>query len=544
MKSIPLKTFARWQRYPAEFIEEVLHDPETGKPFRLLDAERAFLERAFETGPDGRLLYPEQVYAAPKKSGKTGFAALHTLTTILLFGGKYAEGYCIANDLEQAQSRVYAALRKIVESSPLLADAEITRDRITFPQFGNSFIAAIASDYTGAAGANGTIATFDELWGVQTERGHRLWDEMVPPPTRKIACRLTTTYAGFESESALLEGLYKRGLAQPQIGNDLYAGDGILMFWTHSPIAPWQTESWLEQMRRSLRANQFLRMIENRFVTSESTFVDMDAWDDCIDPAMRPEVLNPELPVFIGVDASVKHDSTAIVAVTWDGELKKIRLVSHRVFQPSPDSPLDFEQTVEETLLDLRKRFRVRRVLFDPYQMQAVAQRLSRQGMPIEEFPQTTGNLTLASQNLYELIQGRNLIVYSDLAMRLAVSRCVAVESSRGWRLAKEKQSHKIDVVVALAMAAHACVAVGMKSGGRVNAIGIGLGNNWSDGGMVADGRYISPEEQRQNRPRPPADHSYTKFDPVRGCWVRPDEPDNPWRRAVLGLARRGPNGK
>ena len=40
--------------------------------------------------------------------------------------------------------------------------------------------------------------------------------------------------------------------------------------------------------------------------------------------------------------------------------------------------------------------------------------------------------------------------------MRLAVSRAVAVETSRGWRIAKEKQSHKIDVIVALGMAAHA----------------------------------------------------------------------------------------
>ena len=45
---------------------------------------------------------------------------------------------------------------------------------------------------------------------------------------RKISGRLTTTYAGYEGESVLLEELYKRGLAQPQIGKDLYAGDGIL----------------------------------------------------------------------------------------------------------------------------------------------------------------------------------------------------------------------------------------------------------------------------------------------------------------------------
>ena len=48
------------------------------------------------------------------------------------------------------------------------------------------------------------------------------------------------------------------------------------------------------------------------------------------------------------------------------------------------------------------------------------------------------------------------MVLYPDAAMRLAVSRAVAIETSRGWRIAKEKQSHKIDVVVALGMAAHA----------------------------------------------------------------------------------------
>jgi hypothetical protein len=90
--------------------------------------------------------------------------------------------------------------------------------------------------------------------------------------------------------------------------------------------------------------------------------------------------------------------------------------------------------------------------------MAATAQRLQRAGLPLEEFPQTVPNLTAASQNLYELIQGQNLAIYPDAAMRLAISRAVAIETPRGWRIAKEKQSHKIDVIVALAMAAHACV--------------------------------------------------------------------------------------
>jgi hypothetical protein len=93
--------FARWRADPCGFIEGHFYDPETGKPFVLLDAERAFLTHAFKLDEQGRLLYPEQVYSCPKKSGKTGFAALHTLTTILLYGGRFAEGVCCANDLDK-----------------------------------------------------------------------------------------------------------------------------------------------------------------------------------------------------------------------------------------------------------------------------------------------------------------------------------------------------------------------------------------------------------------------------------------------------------
>src|SRR5262245_22178027 len=156
------------------------------------------------------------------------------LTIVLLYGGHYAEAYCVANDLEQAQGRVFAMIKRIIEVSPeLRREAKLTQDRITFPAL-NATIAAIASDAGSAAGSNATISCFDELWAYTSERSRRLWDEMVPPPTRKVACRLTVTYAGYEGESLLLQELYNRGQQQPQIGTDLYAGDGLLMFWYHT----------------------------------------------------------------------------------------------------------------------------------------------------------------------------------------------------------------------------------------------------------------------------------------------------------------------
>ena len=77
------------------------------------------------------------------------------------------------------------------------------------------------------------------------------------------------------------------------------------------------------------------------------------------------------------------------------------------------------------------------------------------------EFPLSFPNLTESSTNLYEIITGRNLVVYRDSDLRLAVSRTVALETSREWRITKEKASHKINVVVALAMAALGAVQQG-----------------------------------------------------------------------------------
>jgi len=198
-----------WRTDPIGFIETQLYDPDTGTPFTLLPAEREFLKHSYKVDADGRLLYPEQVYACPKKSGKTGFAALHMLCTVLLFGGRRAEGYCLANDEEQAASRVFAAVKAIVTASPLLKDeAKITADKIVFPAFAGATIYTLASNYATAAGSNPAESVFDESWAYTSERSHRLWDEMVPSPVRKISLRLTVTYAGFSGESVVLEKLY------------------------------------------------------------------------------------------------------------------------------------------------------------------------------------------------------------------------------------------------------------------------------------------------------------------------------------------------
>ena len=119
-------------------------------------------------------------------------------------------------------------------------------------------------------------------------------------------------------------------------------------------------------------------------------------------PCLEPRVGN-ETAQFLQNDcslrASVKRDSTAIVAVTWDNMAKKVNLVSHRIFQPTVNDPLNFEATIEQTLRDLCSRFSVRGVYFDPYQMQSTARRLQASNVPMREYPQSVPNLTAAGSN-------------------------------------------------------------------------------------------------------------------------------------------------
>lgn len=167
---------------------------------------------------------------------------------------------------------------------------------------------------------------------------------------------------------------------------------------------------------------------------------------------------HPHKPIWVGVDASTKHDSTALAAVSFWKARQLVWLLDHRIFTPSPDEPIDFTADVEQTLRDWSSRFDVRAIWYDPYQMAASAQRLVRDGLPMKEYIATGNNVTALAENLSRLVKGNNLIVYPDAEIREAVSRTIAIEGARGWKIDRDKQSHHIDIVIAIGLAALACV--------------------------------------------------------------------------------------
>lgn len=336
----------------------------------------------------------------------------------------------------------------------------MTNNQLTLKN--GSTILAIPNDAPEEAGSNHGCVCFDELLGYTSERDYRLWDELGPVPTKKASIRFVSTYAGYEGESTLLEDLYgrifdKQGNIKPGVnrplGEDLpaYTVEDFFCYWDTLPRMPWQTPSYYEPQKKQLRLNTYLRIHENRWVSSESGLFDMEKWDSCVDSDFSPPLPDKNIHLWVGVDASVKKDRSAVVSVYRDGG--KLRLGPKRFWQPSAADPMDLEETMEAYLPELHRGYSLRTVKYDPFQFHRSAMTLSKKGLPMAEFAQTVANLTEAGQNLYDLIEYRNILLYPCKDLRFEASCAIGKDTGRGLRIVKEKSSQKIDQIVALAMA-------------------------------------------------------------------------------------------
>ncbi len=100
----------------------------------------------------------------------------------------------------------------------------------------------------------------------------------------------------------------------------------------------------------------------------------------------------------------------------------------------------------------LHKAGQIAAVYFDPFQLHSISIDLIKAGVRMIELPQT-GQRVEADQALYDAIIGRTIRHYDDPLLNEAIHNAVAVETPRGFRLAKERTSRKIDAAVALSMA-------------------------------------------------------------------------------------------
>lgn len=492
----------RYARDPVAFIDRFIRRNELGQPFALTPEQRVVLGAAFEFEPDGKLPWDTIIYSAIKKSGKTTTNA----ATKLWWGFTQEapnELKSVANDLEQSTARTFATVKGLLQHNPELGRSADVKARIITLSNGTT-IQPIANDFAGEAGANQGWSSWTELWAFTSESSRRLWEELTPVPTRRNSIRFIDTYAGFEGESDLLFSLYKLGVSpdehpegqgerlHPDLPIFANRDARLFVYWDHEPRMPWQTPAYYEGQRRMLRPSTYLRLHENRWTVGVSTFLTPELWDPCIDHSRQPLIADRSKSLYVGVDAAQKNDYAAVVGVFWEGD--KLVLATHRLWKPSPTEPLDLEATIETYLREVHARFTVNAIVCDPWQMARSIATLKAAGLPIRELPQTSASTTAFGQNLFELINGKNLRLYPADDMRQQALNTVAVESTRGWRIAKDKSSKKIDAIVALAMACMAAV-----EGKKVEPRAIRIRDMWT--GQLLHGVDQHGCEYRNGKP-------------------------------------------
>jgi hypothetical protein len=195
-------------------------------------------------------------------------------------------------------------------------------------------------------------------------------------------------------------------------------------------------------------------------------------WDQCRDDNIPP--LSPNDPLILGVDAAKGRDDSysdcfAIVGVTrhWLPEKRRNHIVVRftQTWQARPGGRIDFQGTEhnpgpELFLRRMVDKYAVKAIIYDPTELTDMGQRFMRDRVVwMDEFSQRTKR-TAADTDLLTLIMSERIVHDGDEALRSHIQNADRKVSDDGHqlRMMKRLDSLKIDLAVALSMAASRCL--------------------------------------------------------------------------------------
>lgn len=490
----PLDTLPLLPHDPTLFMQSFFYVYDTKNLLRLFPAQLNPLRHALSKYEDGRFRYDTVLWSWIKKSAKSTIVA-----AVCDYVACHKEGASIkliGNDLKQADSRVGFYLRESIKLGASMgytgAGAEQMQEfrantiikpsgyQILYPN--GSRIEMIPVDPRGEAGANDDMSVFSELWGWKHKSHQDMWAEMTISPNRfGFAQRWVDSYAGFEGESPILEGLYEEVVKKGKLLNipdnpECYENQGgnIFATWVTKHHLPWQSEAYYASERANLLPNQFKRLHLNEWVGSEEAFIEMEWWDTlCVDSELPPS--SKYEPIILALDAGIHSDTFAIVAVARhkayesrykgkDVSAPDILIRRHAMaFTPPQGGKLKFfsddpnEVTPESEIKRIIRERNVIQVCYDPWQLEHFVDQLEAEtGAWFEPYGQSSER-ELGDKMLYDMIrEGR--IKHSGhpqdpLRTHLANANAKVLGDDKRLRIVKREDSRKIDLAVALAMA-------------------------------------------------------------------------------------------
>lgn len=169
-------------------------------------------------------------------------------------------------------------------------------------------------------------------------------------------------------------------------------------------------------------------------------------WDACYEdlPALTPHV-----PLVLAADAAVSGDTFGLIGVSRHPSGLAVRFT--RAWEPK-GKKLDFDE-IENEIRAFCRMWNVLEMVYDPYQLHHMMTRLKRI-VKTEEFGQGAERVE-ADKHLLDLITQRRIAHDGNPALRKHLDNAdKKVTEDRKLRIVKRSESLKVDLAVALSMAA------------------------------------------------------------------------------------------
>lgn len=404
----------------------------------------------------GDRVYSQALWGVPRGNGKTELAAAVALH-MLVADTKRAEVYIAAGSRDQA-SLAYKAARRMVEGGRLekIVDVKPGYRRMRVPRT-DSMLHVISAEGPLQHGLQPTCVIFDELW-VQKKRD--LFEALAGGLFKRDGALLVCiSTAGYDPESLLAEEC-ERGEAgaDPRF---FYQWNGAPAELPHDSPDTWRVANLalscerpfmrlqgLEDDLQRMHESEFRRWHLNQWTASEDAWISAPVWDACAGPA----VLLPERDTILGVDASIRHDSTVVATVQRDAH--GVYHAAFRVWTPTPGREIDLG-LVMAYIREQTHRFHVTGVAYDPQFMHHAAQTLEDEGIAMVEWRQDNARMVPATRTLHEAVTHGRLRHGGDPVVRTHALAAGVKETERGLRLKKTEvtRGRHMDAIVALGMA-------------------------------------------------------------------------------------------
>ncbi len=427
--------------YAVEWIEKhlVLTEGEhSGKPFVLMPWQKDLLMRLFSwvRWDDERKQvvrrFTRCYVHVPKKNGKTPLSAAVSL--YMLCGDSTAKG---CNVFVSAVDKIQASLAgrhvfRMIGESELLSDRISVNETMMRAVYGekDSILRTVPGDAGRVEGLNGVCCVMDELHAWKDDRvfnSLRFLGAGRPEPLHfaittagdnlESVCRRQYDYAkavekGQVKDDGFLSAIYEANpddnwtspatwrKANPSLGHILHLNE-MKAACTEAKQSP-KMESVFKRYRLNL------------WTTSESPWLDMDAWAACFEAFDETDVFG--FPCHGGLDLAKTRDTTALALMFHDAEAdifrqlvwfwmpeetarKREHLASFKqwasegILRLTPGDVCDYG-IVFDDIAQLAGKFKIQTIAFDPYNAEQLTQRIEAElGIERYSFAQTIRNI-------------------------------------------------------------------------------------------------------------------------------------------------------